>query len=510
MFFGKLQGTPVNMIVGSHVWVEEDSDVAWIDGEVEQLTGEEVITAKLSKIYPKDVEAPAGGVDDLTKLSYLHEPGVLQNLKIRYELNEIYTYTGNIVIAINPWPPFSFSSSPAKFPSLLLFTPTTKNLRGGEAYLQKLHRGSSREQNRTNDAVPPSDQKRINGAPILQATPSSVPETTSSVTSYAPISVTNRSDYISSEEEYQAQLALAISAANSSGCREVIETVLGKYYLHSKHTYRALLIVNSRCEEPDQKYGVLDYLDKVVDGFYYVYSLSADSAKQGDMPVPSLEDLESNHGTRGFEAVVVNRPIDPSLDEFLQIAQWHMGRSAKDYSIVSARWTEKSTEFKAALNTCVFPLGFFQPLALESDMSLADNICGASVSKYLCSVLADSVRLLCRLVKGNHYTSNEDDAPEWMAPEVLRNEPSNEKCDLYSFGVILWELATLRSPWRGMNPMQEVGGVGFQNRGLERSQRNLILIILECWQTDPNLRPSFAQLTEVLKPLNQLVLPSPQ
>ncbi|KAF3495469.1 hypothetical protein DY000_02053042 [Brassica cretica] len=95
-------GTPVNIIVGSHVWVE-DSDVAWIDGEVEKLTGEEVITAKLSKIYPKDVEAPAGGVDDMTKLSYLHEPGVLQNLKIRYELNEIYTYTGNILIAINPF-----------------------------------------------------------------------------------------------------------------------------------------------------------------------------------------------------------------------------------------------------------------------------------------------------------------------------------------------------------------------------------------------------------------------
>lgn len=36
------------------------------------------------------MEAPAGGVDDMTKLSYLHEPGVLQNLKARYELNEIY------------------------------------------------------------------------------------------------------------------------------------------------------------------------------------------------------------------------------------------------------------------------------------------------------------------------------------------------------------------------------------------------------------------------------------
>ncbi|XP_071710089.1 myosin-9-like [Rutidosis leptorrhynchoides] len=39
----------------------------------------------------------------MTKLSYLHEPGVLQNLATRYQLNEIYTYTGNILIAVNPF-----------------------------------------------------------------------------------------------------------------------------------------------------------------------------------------------------------------------------------------------------------------------------------------------------------------------------------------------------------------------------------------------------------------------
>ncbi|GLT95142.1 hypothetical protein SLE2022_128400 [Rubroshorea leprosula] len=106
-----LQGTPVNIIVGSHVWVE-DPEVAWIDGQVIKINGKEVevetsdrkkVVAQLSRIYPKDTEAPAGGVDDMTKLSYLHEPGVLQNLKSRYELNEIYTYTGNILIAINPF-----------------------------------------------------------------------------------------------------------------------------------------------------------------------------------------------------------------------------------------------------------------------------------------------------------------------------------------------------------------------------------------------------------------------
>ncbi|CAI0449010.1 unnamed protein product [Linum tenue] len=104
-------GTSVNIIEGSQVWVE-DQDQAWLDGQVLKITGQNAeidcsngkkVTLNLSKIYPKDMEAPAGGVDDMTKLSYLHEPGVLQNLKSRYELNEIYTYTGNILIAINPF-----------------------------------------------------------------------------------------------------------------------------------------------------------------------------------------------------------------------------------------------------------------------------------------------------------------------------------------------------------------------------------------------------------------------
>lgn len=104
-------GTPVNIIVGSHVWAE-DPEESWIDGEVTQIKGGnatitttngKTIVASLSSIYPKDTEAPPAGVDDMTKLAYLHEPGVLQNLASRFALNEIYTYTGNILIAVNPF-----------------------------------------------------------------------------------------------------------------------------------------------------------------------------------------------------------------------------------------------------------------------------------------------------------------------------------------------------------------------------------------------------------------------
>ncbi|KAL3830014.1 hypothetical protein ACJIZ3_018816 [Penstemon smallii] len=101
----------VNINVGSQVWLE-DPVLAWIDGEVIRIDGQDVhiqtrngkeVVVNISKVFPKDTEASPGGVDDMTKLSYLHEPGVLQNLAARYELNEIYTYTGNILIAINPF-----------------------------------------------------------------------------------------------------------------------------------------------------------------------------------------------------------------------------------------------------------------------------------------------------------------------------------------------------------------------------------------------------------------------
>ena len=40
--------------------------------------------------------------------------------------------------------------------------------------------------------------------------------------------------------------------------------------------------------------------------------------------------------------------------------------------------------------------------------------------------------------------------PEWMAPERIRNEPFDEKCDIFSFGVMMWELWTLNRPWEGV------------------------------------------------------------
>lgn len=50
----------------------------------------------ISDIHPKDTEVPSDGIDDMTRLSYLHEPGVLYNLAVRYAKNIIYVSASSL------------------------------------------------------------------------------------------------------------------------------------------------------------------------------------------------------------------------------------------------------------------------------------------------------------------------------------------------------------------------------------------------------------------------------
>ncbi|KAL0752880.1 hypothetical protein Bca101_090548 [Brassica carinata] len=73
--------------------------------------------------------------------------------------------------------------------------------------------------------------------------------------------------------------------------------------------------------------------------------------------------------------------------------------------------------------------------------------------------------------------------PQWMAPEVLRSEPPNDKCDVLSFGIILWELMTTLIPWDRLSSIQ----LDLP----ERLNPQIASIVEDCWQTDPAKRPSF-------------------
>ncbi|GAB4824881.1 hypothetical protein Ancab_007752 [Ancistrocladus abbreviatus] len=79
--------------------------------------------------------------------------------------------------------------------------------------------------------------------------------------------------------------------------------------------------------------------------------------------------------------------------------------------------------------------------------------------------------------------------PEWMAPELIRNEPFTEKCDIFSLGVIMWELCTLNRPWDGVPPERVVYAVANEGSRLDIPEGPLGRLIADCW-AEPHERPS--------------------
>ncbi|KAL6080092.1 putative serine/threonine-protein kinase SIS8 [Balamuthia mandrillaris] len=92
--------------------------------------------------------------------------------------------------------------------------------------------------------------------------------------------------------------------------------------------------------------------------------------------------------------------------------------------------------------------------------------------------------------------------PCWTAPEVLRNERYTEKADVYSFGIVLWEMATREDPYGGMPPFQVVFAVATEKIRPEIPDQcppAWADLIRRCWAEDPKQRPSFQQVLECLE-----------
>ncbi|XP_010279135.1 PREDICTED: serine/threonine-protein kinase EDR1-like isoform X2 [Nelumbo nucifera] len=83
--------------------------------------------------------------------------------------------------------------------------------------------------------------------------------------------------------------------------------------------------------------------------------------------------------------------------------------------------------------------------------------------------------------------------PEWMAPELIRNEPFTEKCDVFSLGVIMWELCTLSRPWEGVPAVQVVHAIANEGSRLEIPEGPLGKLIADCW-AEPDERPSCEEI----------------
>lgn len=126
---------------------------------------------------------------------------------------------------------------------------------------------------------------------------------------------------------------------------------------------------------------------------------------------------------------------------------------------------------------------------------------------------------------GNSQMTSFVGSPLWMAPEVVRGEAYNGSCDVYSFGIVMWELLTESSPYAeqlkhlpaSQIPYKVATDQNFRpilpniellidkGQSLQYDATSLteyVNLMTKCWTHEPSNRPPF---TEIVQNLKQLV-----
>jgi serine/threonine protein kinase len=93
----------------------------------------------------------------------------------------------------------------------------------------------------------------------------------------------------------------------------------------------------------------------------------------------------------------------------------------------------------------------------------------------------------------------------YMAPEVLVGKPYNRKCDVYSFGICLWEIYCCEMPFMDLSLADVSSAVVHKDLRPEIPRccpRDMALIMRRCWHANPAARPEMEEVVGMLEALD--------
>eukprot|EP01119_Soliformovum_irregulare_P017898 TRINITY_DN5391_c0_g1_i1.p1 TRINITY_DN5391_c0_g1~~TRINITY_DN5391_c0_g1_i1.p1 ORF type:complete len:569 (-),score=197.91 TRINITY_DN5391_c0_g1_i1:16-1722(-) len=122
-----------------------------------------------------------------------------------------------------------------------------------------------------------------------------------------------------------------------------------------------------------------------------------------------------------------------------------------------------------------------------------------------------------RVVDENKYMTANVGTPAWIAPEVLNNEKYSYKADVYSFGIVLWELLTAQSPFSEMRsfeiPQAVINGIRPAIPDVPKEDEPThayIRIMQQCWNGNPSNRPTFDELVRIYEEMIKAMQSQPE
>ncbi|CAN7995282.1 unnamed protein product, partial [Ixodes hexagonus] len=89
----------------------------------------------------------------------------------------------------------------------------------------------------------------------------------------------------------------------------------------------------------------------------------------------------------------------------------------------------------------------------------------------------------------------------WMAPEVIKSSTFSKASDVWSYGILLWELLTGETPYKGIDALAVAYGVAVNKLTLpipSTCPTPFSSLMKACWSSDPHERPSFVDILREL------------
>ncbi|XP_058060446.1 mitogen-activated protein kinase kinase kinase 7 [Anopheles bellator] len=105
--------------------------------------------------------------------------------------------------------------------------------------------------------------------------------------------------------------------------------------------------------------------------------------------------------------------------------------------------------------------------------------------------------------KSTLMTNNKGSAA-WMAPEVFEGSKYTEKCDVFSWGIILWEVIAREQPFKHIDTSFAIMWRVHQGRRpplIEGCPKPIEQLMVRCWSQDPNQRPPMKEVVSVMNGL---------
>ena len=103
---------------------------------------------------------------------------------------------------------------------------------------------------------------------------------------------------------------------------------------------------------------------------------------------------------------------------------------------------------------------------------------------------------------GTYKLTGETGSMRYMSPEVYKSETYNLSADIYSFGMVLWEIFALEKPFEEYSTSMHkdlVIGKGYRPMCKDTWDSEVNQVMAQSWKTDKFLRPTAAKNVETLK-----------